>query len=183
MFAYCSNNPINRHDPSGKTAVAATVGGVAVWKLIATLISLITAVIVADSITKNPPTLPPVSIPKIEIPSKNESKTESKSETKDIVFPKLPAKDPVHHIVAKADPRAAESRQILIGVGIDPVTDPRNLVVLPQSYHVSLHTTAYHNYVTEQLRSVAGDKAGVEATLALLKAEILARSAAGIRWE
>ena len=97
-------------------------------------------------------------------------------------MPKPPAKDPVHHIVAKADPRAAESRQILRDVGIEPVTDPRNLVVLPQSYHASLHTTAYHNYITERLRPVAGDKAGVEATLASLKAEILARSAAGIRW-
>ena len=54
---------------------------------------------------------------------------------------------------------------------------------LPQSYHASLHTTAYHNYITERLRPVAGDKAGVEATLASLKAEILARSAAGIRWD
>ena len=113
-------------------------------------------------------------------PSTSISKAEEKE--KDIVPPK-PRRDPVHHIVAKADPRAAESRRILIGVGIEPVTDPRNLVILPQSYHVSLHTTAYHNYITERLRPVAGDKAWVEATLASLKAEILARSVAGIRWD
>ena len=41
----------------------------------------------------------------------------------------------------------------------------------------------YHNYVTEKLRPVAGDKAGVLVTLSLLKAEILARSALGIRWD
>ena len=98
-------------------------------------------------------------------------------------MPKSSAKDPVHHIVAKNDPRAEESRQILRDVGIEPVIDQRNLVVLPKNYHVSLHTTAYHNYVTERLRLVAGDKAGVEATLASLKEEILARSVAGIRWD
>ena len=64
-----------------------------------------------------------------------------------------------------------------------PETDPRNLVVLPQKYHASLHTTAYHNYVTARLQLVAGDRAGVEATLASLKAEILIRSATGIRWD
>ena len=36
---------------------------------------------------------------------------------------------------------------------------------------------------TLTLRLVAGDRAGVEATLAALKAEILARSSVGIRWE
>jgi len=76
-----------------------------------------------------------------------------------------------------------ESRQILRDVGIEPVIDQRNLVVLSKNYYVSLHTTAYHNNVTERLRLVAGDKAGVEATLASLKEEILARSVAGIRWD
>jgi len=46
-----------------------------------------------------------------------------------------------------------------------------------------LHTTAYHSYVTERLRLVEGDKEGVEATLASLRAEIFARSVAGIRWD
>lgn len=78
---------------------------------------------------------------------------------------------------------AATSRQILRDVGIEPVTDPRNLVVLPKSYHTSMHTTTYHNYVTERLLPIAGNKAEIEATLASLKAEILACSAAGIRWD
>ena len=107
---------------------------------------------------------------------------EEKAGEKDVAIP-TPRQDPVHHIVAKADPRAAEARKILRDVGIEPVTDPRNLVVLPQSYHASLHTTAYHSYVTERLRLVEGDKEGVEATLASLRAEILARSVAGIRWD
>ena len=79
--------------------------------------------------------------------------------------------------------RAEESRQILLDVGIDPRSDPINLVALPKKYHSLLHTSAYHNYVTEKLRPVAGDRGAVEATLASLREEILARSTTGIRWE
>ena len=38
-------------------------------------------------------------------------------------------------------------------------------------------------YVNEQLRLVAGNKSAIEATLISLKAEIITRSKAGIRWE
>ncbi len=183
MFAYCGNNPVNRYDPNGEAFLTATICGIAVWKIAAAFIGTLfvgaATYAVTDSLVKNPPVLPSISLPKIDIKPKSDSKEKDVAPT----LPKPPAKDPVHHIVAKADPRAAESRQILRDVGIEPVTDPRNLVVLPQSYHASLHTTAYHNYITERLRPVAGDKAGVEATLASLKAEILARSAAGIRWD
>lgn len=68
-------------------------------------------------------------------------------------------------------------------VGIDPRTDSQNLVQLPKSYHSRLHTTAYHDYVTERLRSVEGNRVGVEATLLSLKVEIYARSLLGIRWD
>ncbi len=190
MFVYCGNDPVNYHDPSGEFFAAllgATIGGIAAWKIGVAIVGACAAFFVADSVVKNLPDAPPISLPKIEIKPRVEAKpkSEAKPKAKDVApsLPKPPAKDPVHHIVAKADPRAEESRQILRNVGIEPVTDPRNLVVLPQSYHASLHTTAYHNYVTEQLRPVAGDKVGVEVTLASLKAEIRARSAAGIRWD
>ena len=181
MFAYSMNNPVNMSDLTGEIAVAATLGGIALWKLGLAIAGAVGAIVVTDAIAKNPPALPPISFPRIDI----KPKSETKPETRDIVptLPKPPAKDPVHHIVAKADLRAAESRQILRDVGIEPVTDLRNLVVLPQSYHASLHTTAYHNYVTERLRAVAGDRAGVEATLASIKRQILIRSTLGIRWD
>ena len=186
MFAYCENNPVNKFDPTGGfalTAVAtAALGGIALWKIGLAALGTIAAgalvYVATDTFVKNPPVMPTYSLPKVD----TKSKAKSEDKTKDIA-PAKPRRDPVHHIVAKADPRAAESRKILRDVGIEPVTDPRNLVVLPQSYHVSLHTTAYHNYVTERLQAVAGDKAGVEATLASLKTEILARSAEGIRWD
>ena len=178
MFAYCLNNPVNNHDPSGKFALTATFCGIALWKIGVAFVGIVGTFILADTIAKNPPAFPSISLPKIEV----KPKSEVKDKTNDIASSK-PHRDPVHHIVAKSDPRAEESRKILRDVGIEPLTDPRNLVILPQSYHVSLHTTAYHNYVTERLRPVEGDKAGVEATLATLKKEILARSAAGIRWD
>ncbi len=183
MFAFCENNPVNKSDLTGDFAVpAAVLGGIALWKIgvaVATAAAVLVATyVVADTLAKNPPTFPSISVPKIKV----RPKAEIKDKTKDIA-PSRPRRDPVHHIVAKADPRAAESRKILRDVGIEPVTDLRNLVILPQSYHASLHTTAYHNYITERLQAVEGDKAGVEDTLASLKEEILARSAAGIRWE
>ena len=46
-----------------------------------------------------------------------------------------------------------------------------------------MHTSAYHNYVTERLKAVAGDKEDIIATLASLKEEIRSRAATGIRWE
>ena len=174
-FAYCENNPVGKFDPSGNFGIAAALGGgIALWKVAVVLVGTVTALVVADTLVKNPP--------KFQTGSDFKAKSTPKVESK-VVATKKPRRDPVHHIVAQADRRAAESREILRDVGIEPSTDPQNLVILPQSYHVSLHTTAYHNYVTERLRQVAGDRKGVEVTLALLRAEILARSAAGIRWD
>ena len=183
MFAYCGNSPVNRYDPDGNAFLEAiAIGGVAVWKFGAAVVAFLGALFTINSVAKNPPALPPITIPKFEFKSKTTEKAQEKDKSASPVLPKK-SKDPVHHIVAKADPRAAEARQILRDVGIEPITDLRNLIVLPAKYHASLHTTAYHNYVTERLRPVAGDRVGVELVLASLKAEIVARSAIGIRWD
>ena len=183
MFAYCGNDPVNRYDPDGDAFLAAiAIGGAAVWKFGAAVVAFLGALFTINSVAKNPPALPPITIPKFEFKSKTTEKAQEKDKSALPVLPKK-SKDPVHHIVAKADPRAAEARQILRDVGIEPITDLRNLIVLPAKYHASLHTTAYHNYVTERLRPVAGDRVGVELVLASLKAEIVARSAIGIRWD
>lgn len=181
MFAYCGNNPVNRYDPSGN-AFLGIMAGAALLKLFIAGAASCLVYIGFKSIVNNPPASPPITIPKFEFKSKTAERAKEKEKSSSPVLPKKP-KDPVHHIVAKADPRAAEARQILRDVGIEPVTDLRNLVVLPAKYHASLHTTAYHNYVTERLRPVAGDRVGIELVLASLKAEIVARSAVGIRWD
>ena len=179
MFAYCGNDPVNKCDPNGRFFLTATICGAAIWKIGLAIIASVALIVAADSIAKNPPSIPSISLPK----TNSKPKTDSKAKESAQAIPKKTPRDPVHHIVAQNDKRAAESRQILRDVGIEPVTDSRNLVVLPRSYHASLHTNAYYNYITERLRPVAGDKAGVEATLASLKEEILANSVVGIRWD
>ena len=181
MFAYCGNNPINRYDPSGNSFLGIAAGAV-LLKYLAAFAASALLLIGFNSIVNNPPASPPITIPKFEFKSESTEKTKDQEKSASPVLPKKP-KDPIHHIVAKADPRAAEARQILRDVGIEPVTDMRNLVALPAKYHASLHTTAYHSYVTERLRPVAGNRVGVELVLASLKAEIVARSAIGIRWD
>ncbi len=180
MFLYCGNNPVNRTDSNGDLSqrldfntcgggggailiAAAIYGGVAIY-------GTVSSAIAAGQDAWN------------KAISQTNANAQEKEQEKDIA-PSKPRRDPVHHIVAKADPRAAESRKILSDVGIEPMSDSRNLVILPQNYHASLHTTAYHNYVTERLRPVAGDKVGVEATLASLKIEIIIRLTMGIRWD
>ena len=178
MFAYCGNNPVKYSDSTGQLF---GIDDVVLFSVATVTAAVVVGICLLATMSETmAPTLPAATTsPKLDVKPKVENKE------KDIApaIPKDPPKDPVHHVVAKADRRAEESRRILRDVGIDPLTDPRNLLVLPRSYHATLHTTAYHNYVTERLRNVAGDKARVEATLASLKAEILARSAAGIRWD
>lgn len=175
MFSFCGNNSVNRYDPVGESFIGATLFGIAAWKMVAGFAGLLSAAFLLDAIVNNPPAFPEISLPRIEAKPKEKEVAPT--------LAKQPEKDPNHHIVAKAHPRAAESRQILRNVGIEPVTDPRNLVVLPKKYHASLHTAAYYNYVNERLRPVAGNIVGVEATLASLKAELLMRSTTGIRWD
>ena len=177
MFAYCGNNPVTRSDPTGQIF---GIDDAAFWISAAAVLAIGALWTATMTETKDftLPSAPSISWPKDDLKPKVDSKEKELAPT----LPKRP-KDPVHHIVAKADPRAAESRQILRDVGIDPLTDPINLVTLPQSYHASLHTTAYYNYVTEKLRPVAGNKAGVEMTLGTIRSEILVRSTLGIRWD
>lgn len=190
MFAYCGNDPASNIDTSGtmfeRNAGGGGGGGLAY------------AGPASGHIVR--PTTPTATIPGIPfIPLTSANNYKSALSEKILIKQQIKAKEreeylvdvqtktkqkkaPTHHIVAKADYRAAESRDILREVGIDPWTDPTNLVVLPQEYHVCIHTTAYHNYVRDRLRPVAGDRVGVELVLASLKAEILTMSALGTGW-
>ena len=196
LFAYCQNDPVNMSDPDGKEAIGFL--GALLWKLagyvagalVVTALCYIVATPAGQDVIGGlgrtvGKTYDRVTEGIAQIKRGLRNNTKTGSSTKDIApsIPKGPARDPVHHIVAKAAPDAAEAREILRGVGIDSWTDPRNLVVLPQKYHVSLHTRAYYAYVNSRLRAVAGDRAGVETTLASLKLELIARSAENIRWD
>ncbi len=177
MFAYCGNNPVNRVDPSGELAISATAFTIATLGML--FLGVVTIWVLASAIVmaQYPATLPSISLPEI--------KSKPKAAEKEVAIPspKPSPRDPVHHIVAKADPRAAEARQILRDVGLEPLTESKNLVVLPRKYHASLHTNAYYRYINDRLRPVAGDRVAVEMTLDSLRNEILERSLLGIRWD
>ncbi|MDE5670314.1 MAG: RHS repeat-associated core domain-containing protein, partial [Eubacterium sp.] len=92
MFAFCENNPVNKFDPTGNFAVAAAVfGGIALWKIgvaVAAAVAVSVATyIVVDTLVKNPPTFPSISVPKIKI--KPEAKVKEKE--KDIAVPSPPS--------------------------------------------------------------------------------------------
>lgn len=74
MFAYCLNNPVNNHDPSGKFALTATFCGIALWKIGVAFVGLVGTFILADTIAKNSPAIPSISLPKINVKPKTDSK-------------------------------------------------------------------------------------------------------------
>ena len=86
MFAYCGNDPVNRYDPDGDAFLAAiAIGGAAVWKFGAAVVAFLGALFTINSVAKNPPALPPITIPKFEFKPKIEEK--AKEEEKDAAVP------------------------------------------------------------------------------------------------
>ena len=81
LFAYCENNPVHRYDPTGKVVITATICGIAVWKIGAIALAGVIAYVATDTLVKNPPVFPSISLPKIEAKQKVETKE------KDIIIP------------------------------------------------------------------------------------------------
>ena len=169
MFAYCENNPVGMSDISGELADIVVYTGAAIGIALCMGITLL-----LDEVVENPSQTITIDLPNFRLRKKNKTKITSIEIAPDVLD--LRFNDPVHHVVAKKDHRAEEAREILRDVGIEPETDPRNLIQLPVEMHVSLHTKAYHNHVTESLRLVKGDLIGVEMTLFRLKAELIAQA-------
>lgn len=99
MFAYCGNNPINRHDPSGNSFLGIAAGAV-LLKYLAAFAASALLLIGFNSIVNNPPASPPITIPKFEFKSESTEKAEEKP--KDIIVPK----EPDRPVVFPADPNA-----------------------------------------------------------------------------
>ena len=74
MFAYCENNPVNKFDPTGNFALTATLGGIALWKIGGVIVGAVTVLVIADTVAKNPPAIPSISLPKINVKPKTDSK-------------------------------------------------------------------------------------------------------------
>lgn len=106
MFAYCGNNPVNRYDPNGEAFLTATICGIAVWKFAAAITGALlvgaTTYAVTDSLVRNPPVLPSISLPKITI----KPKAKTKDTTKDITAPP-PSNGTTYYHVTSAENAAA----------------------------------------------------------------------------
>jgi hypothetical protein len=101
-------------------------------------------------------------------------KVEAKEKTEEIALPKTP-RDPIHHIVAQTDPRAAPAQAVLEEAGINRFIDPANLVALPVFYHRRIHSQFYYDYVNAVVTTAwsSGGTAGVYTALGFLKWEII----------
>ena len=163
MFSYCNGNPVVRIDSTGeicrayKTDFASYGGGGAiglafpfVW-LIDTIGHLVGIDDTREETHNN--VLPEV---------KDYAKTVSEPNEKYVV----------HHIVAKKAPEAGPAREVLMSVGIDPMTNGLNLAVIPEKKHFYLHTNNYYNYINSRLYGLNGNRTAVEWTLVELQIEI-----------
>ena len=56
MFAYCGNNPVIRHDPTGQFGLTATIFGIAIWKIGAAVAGLAITYFAVRTIVRNIPT-------------------------------------------------------------------------------------------------------------------------------
>ena len=78
----------------------------------------------------------------------------------------------VHHIVPwgafsnrKTHQQVIMMQTILTEVGIDPKTDPLNLIIVSHGYHKSLHTDAYLSNLYNSLKPARGNRQAIEQVL------------------
>ena len=158
LFSYCANNPVMRVDPTGKFAITASA-----FALVLAIV-LITAGYVAASV----------------IIEKSKSESDTIVDVKPAVIDRFADDAPrTHHIVAQGSRRAIPARAVLNKYRVNVVTDPNNLVIIPQKFHKSMHTKKYYEYVNQQILA-CNSKEEVYATLNRLRSEILSASQTGI---
>lgn len=186
LFAYCSNNPVNLCDPTGKSvlgAIAAALGSIlgaaAPW-----IIAFVGVAVIGLGIMSTPAINDAIATG---IGAVSSSIAQAKSAIKEKSTARRKAKDSdprIHHMVAQAAWRAAPARIILEDVGIDPKIAPENLITISHGLHKSMHTKRYYEYVNNKLLPCAGDRVAVEAALLEIRADIEFAEATGIkRWD
>ena len=184
MYAYCNNNPVMYADPTGEFFLTTTICGIALWKIGLAAVSVIAVAYAADTLVHNPSNLPSISLPR-ERPGLNlipKLEAKEKEKEKEYIDKYSDSSPRIHHIVAQAAPDAADARDILNKYEINVKNDPHNLVVIPQRFHKSMHTTNYYKYVNSRI-TPCKSKEEVYAVLDQLSLEILLASATGrIPW-
>lgn len=181
MFAYCSNNPTNNTDSTGNDPATLLFG------LACLAISAIVAVAAAVIV---PATVQVVNkIVDTTAPAINRQIAQAKdavARTKSEVYKQAKAlvdttagkydnhQPRVHHIVPvgqfsnRSDDisnKVKEMQTILLDVGINPASDPQNLVIISQGFHKSLHTNAYITQLYNSLVLAKGNRKAVERVL------------------
>lgn len=165
LYSYAQNNPIKYSDPNGDSAVV--ICGIAISAKALVLLGAATiATIVISSQSAD--------ISRALNAAFNECKCLVKT-----LFNSIPsvldrviksAKLEVHHIVAKADPRANEARTYCQNVGINVVIEPHNLVPIKSRLHRKLHTNAYYDSVNAIIKVNRGSKIKIYAAMDGIKA-------------
>ena len=169
MFVYCGNNPVANVDSSGFAYIptlermidggsgGASVAGGGLALLYPFIWMIDTASNVVDTFDDW-------------VDEQKNALSEAQSYARVISGPN--EKYHAHHIVAKKDYRADPARKTLESVGIDPYTHGLNLVSVPQSKHLFLHTTKYFTYINSRFAGLEGNLNAVVWTLADLQVEI-----------
>ena len=174
MFAYCGNCPVSRFDPEGYTFEDADNrpfddahtlqntygGGGGLWIAAGTAITWTLFKAVAQNT--------------VEILQSTYSEVlEYSRELQNASKTRYDNSQPrVHHIVPwgaysnrKTSAIIRDMQNILIEVGIDPKSDPINMVIISQGYHKSLHTDLYMIELHSILSAVRGNAFQIKLTL------------------
>ena len=175
MFAYCNNNSANYEDKHGNSPIAISLS--AVVALAATAIALPLLPFAIDAGRKIlAQTISAVDYQIQTIASQAQKEIYEYSQSlQDSSAGMFENHQPrVHHIVpigsfskrdASISNMVLEMQNMLVEVGIDPVNDPINLMVLSHGYHKKLHTDNYITMMYNSLITARGDKTAITNTL------------------
>ena len=179
LYCYCLNNPAIYADSEGRFALLAIGFGMLIEAFVSAVVYTAAVVLTAVVATEVVDLVTDISNTRAREKELTEAQTTTVAKTETATNTnqkKKQAGEHLHHIVAKADWRAAPARQVLDEYGIDVWNNPHNLVLVPADRHVRLHTNAYYLYVNSRIiiASRRRGKSGVIETLELLKLEIRA---------
>ena len=150
LFSYCLNNPANMHDLYGNIAVSAAIAMSAQSLAKLAVVMILTLYVVDDDFRDNVNGMLDAIFATL-INGAGYLVNVINDVIKNARRGRKYNWNEVHHIVAKKDPRAIFSRNILKRYSIN-VNDAVNLVVIKNSLHRYLHTSAYHFSVNMYLK-------------------------------
>ena len=179
LYCYCLNNPAIYADSEGRFALLAIGFGMLIEAFVSAVVYTAAVVLTAVVATEVVDLVTDISNTRAREKELTEAQTTTVAKTETATNTnqkKKQAGEHLHHIVAKADWRAAPARQVLDEYGIDVWNNPHNLVLVPADKHARLHTNVYFLHVNSRMIIARrrGGYAGVIKELKMLRLEILA---------